>query len=238
MRITLIKKQICILAIALSILVTFPIGASAMPDLSEHVKSISYFVNVGGIFDHEHLEPITTKITSVAELTDFLVAYDDETKVLLSENYDGSFFDDSFLAFIVLMERSGSNQLKVSSVHEKNGLIDIEIERIAPTDGLPNIAFWHIVIEIDRVLVDKDVSVTISTTTGPCVGGHTPKASNCLQCEYCPADLPRSCTSGNLCAYHFGNPSTGIPNITGYMMAMFTFLIMSAGLWGYFVFAQ
>ena len=58
------------------------------------------------------------------------------------------------------------------------------------------------------------LTVTGDDTDPECLDGHTPKASNCLQCENCDATLPRSCTNGNLCAYHFVSPSKDIPDRT------------------------
>ncbi|HZJ76061.1 MAG TPA: hypothetical protein VFD25_05685 [Clostridia bacterium] len=111
---------------------------------------------------HESVKyPILTVIKSSDELLGYFDTYKDKydfrsRKYPASdstigfkdaiEKYDEDFFDNSFLAAVILEEGSGSVRHKISSVTE-SGIISID--RLVPEVVTDDMAEWNILIEIE-----------------------------------------------------------------------------------------
>ena len=175
------------ITIMLSILASFPINAQSQDDMSG-VKNILYFTSgYGNIAPQKNI----VKIISAAELADYYnnniqpfsqgVGYHVENDVFLNSQYNEVFFENSFLVFIELEIESGSTQIQISSVLEKNEIIEVEIKRVLAELSTPDEVYWNIVLEMDKSLSDKDLSLSILSTdsenvpqTGiPNISGYT-----------------------------------------------------------------
>ena len=73
--------------------------------------------------------------------------------------YNDGFFEHKLLLFIILQEGSGSVRHRVESVVSTNGALSVNIARIVPEIGTADMAQWHIALELDKTLSDKEIDV-------------------------------------------------------------------------------
>jgi len=74
--------------------------------------------------------------------------------------YTEEFFRESFLIIFHFEENSGSNWHRVDAVLD-NG--DIYVTRHVPIAGTPDVASWHILLEIDSNIIPKQINLTVTT---------------------------------------------------------------------------
>jgi len=77
--------------------------------------------------------------------------------------YTEEFFQESFLVILFFVENSGSNGHRVDMVLD-NG--DIHVARRVPppwTSGTPDVAGWHIILEVENNIIPKHINLTVTT---------------------------------------------------------------------------
>lgn len=100
-------------------------------------------------FDLEHKEAVYPDTT-----IGFLDACD---------SYDGAFFEENYLVFVLLEEGSGSIRHEVRSVSlTSDDQIGISIDRKVPEVGTDDMAQWHIILELSRdVLIEQSMDIIV-----------------------------------------------------------------------------
>ena len=66
------------------------------------------------------------------------------------QKYDDDFFEKKLLAVVFLKEGSGSIKHKVTSVVKNTEKIDINIKRKSPQTVNAMVAYWYIIIELEK----------------------------------------------------------------------------------------
>ncbi len=129
--------------------------------------------------------PIVTIIKSTDELERYYLdkkdtydlerrteIYSDTTTGFLNaiDKYDNAYFKDSILILILLEEGSGSIRHTVKGAKDKQGLVEIAIERITPEIGTDDMAEWHIMIELKKAdYKASDINVQISDSNNTAI---------------------------------------------------------------------
>ena len=117
-----------------------------------------YYTANNGFYDLERRETVYSD-TSIG----FLDACD---------KYDEAFFEDGYLIFVVLEERSGSVRHNVDSVKGSRSVI-IDIDREVPEVCTDDMAQWHIMVELSREnLVQSSEAVEVYVDNGLVVDGE------------------------------------------------------------------
>ena len=133
--------------------------------------------------DHSDF-PIVTVIDSTRKLKKFHKAdkdlkkyggwsYSDEKYIGTSmkddifKKYNNSFFGEKFLLFVLCYEPSGSIWHEVESVLYENGELTVNIVRTSPLIRDAIISYWYIVIELDKPLSKKGISVIFTNKILP-----------------------------------------------------------------------
>ena len=109
-------------------------------------------------------QPNETRVFSVEDLNNYIYEnyYNDTTIKFDVNKYDETFFKDKFLCFYHVTNVADS-KLEISSVSETTDSVEVEISKYdlyAPSDYVA----WILVLEMDRTLSNKEVSVTTVTT--------------------------------------------------------------------------
>ena len=140
----------------ITVMRTYNMITSVMGGREWDVQYIRTFTNMDGIGS-----PSVTVISSRDELNEALRA---DGLAQAIERYTDSFFEDRYLALVLIQENSGSIRHRVESVDISGYIL---ISRMIPEIGTHDMAQWHIIIEIDAefrpeefnvILVDKPAS--------------------------------------------------------------------------------
>jgi len=166
---TKIFAAICVLALM--------IGGGLYDDRGEEVMHFEAFYYRADSSSYSAAPlPVVVKLSSVAELNDYFErnkdffqferGYFSETSMLVdvfdgNKRFDEVFFEEKFLLFVLLQEGSGSIRHRVDSVLPENGSLVVNIARFVPEIGTADMAHWHLVLVLDRSLVDMDVAVEL-----------------------------------------------------------------------------
>ncbi|MCH5184928.1 MAG: carboxypeptidase regulatory-like domain-containing protein [Oscillospiraceae bacterium] len=115
----------------------------------------AYITNFSG----DVCEGARERIASFDELKNFIPESGDVNGIL--SRYDESFFDDGFLYFHYIYTGSGGDKYNIIRAEETETSIDIEVtrERSGYSDDINS---WVAVLEADKSLYDKDITVTFN----------------------------------------------------------------------------
>ncbi|MCL2496611.1 MAG: cohesin domain-containing protein [Clostridiales bacterium] len=151
------------------------ISVTIAHDLMCYAENLSYYKNTSGYYE----EPYTVKINSVQELNDYyenkikplphaidgygnILLFPIESEIFLNPQYDESFFQHRTLIFAVAAAESGSIRYQLSSIRERNGLLELAIDKIIPEVGTTDMAYWHIAFDMIKVWARYDISLKIN----------------------------------------------------------------------------
>jgi hypothetical protein len=157
----------------------------ALPVYADWSRNLNSYVRNTASFRHstgQHTENMT-KITSVSELSDYyehflefhashINWYDEwiptpfENEVFLNSAYNDCFFEENFLILIRYVHTRNDGVFNRADIFERDGRLNVEIV-ITYTDiliPLP-VAGSYLLIEVDRALVDMELSLTIGNRT-------------------------------------------------------------------------
>lgn len=96
-------------------------------------------------------------------------AYSDTTIGFLDacDQYDGAFFEENYLVFVILQEPSGSISHEITQVlYTGFEQLSISVERELPECGTDDMAAWHLILEISRdyAVAETDVLLYLDGT--------------------------------------------------------------------------
>ena len=152
------------------------------PDIMsyENIKANYYRTNEHGNWNGKKY-PDTVKISSVKELDDYYNMYKDiydfdygydEPKSMSDsvfsnkDEYNDLYFTKNDLLFVLVEHGSGTLRNKVNSLISESNHLYINIEYFNPygkyAGGSDDMAEWHIVLELDKSLSEKDITVNIT----------------------------------------------------------------------------
>ena len=112
---------------------------------------------------------LVNKINSPEQLQDYctdIVSYgtSNNSFKIATKKYDDAFFEKKLLAVVFLKEGSGSVEHKVTSVVKTSEKIDINIKRKSPQIGDAMVAYWYIIIELEKEKVPEDAVFSLNLT--------------------------------------------------------------------------
>lgn len=116
---------------------------------------------------NERSHPRCRLVTSKIELSDYydgnrvLYQYDNTDIKSIFDRYDDEFFESGALILACLEEGSGSIRHEVQSVEIKNGETFVNVHRKVPEAGTCDMAYWTVIIEVEREKLRGDITVLI-----------------------------------------------------------------------------
>jgi hypothetical protein len=125
-------------------------------DATMKSEGVSALLERGGLFPPSTDGIASARVTSKEELDDTYLYV--RTLSFDPGKYDESFFEDKYLYLLMIGESSGGNVIELKSVAETATGIEIEIMRTA-YGMTADIGYWLLVLEVDRTLLDKVISV-------------------------------------------------------------------------------
>lgn len=154
-------KRIIVLSIFITLVLSITFGglSTEAKDNSES-EGVNAFVMCSQYWN----QPNEKRVFSVEDLNNYIYEYyyDDMPIKFDVNKYDENFFKDKFLCFYHVTNVADS-KLKISSVSETTDSVEVEISKYdlyAPSDYVA----WILVLEMDRTLSNKEVSITTVTT--------------------------------------------------------------------------
>lgn len=79
------------------------------------------------------------------------------------EQYNEQYFKDNSLLLVLVQEGSGSYQHDVTSIVDKDDILDINIDTLTPEVFTDDMAEWHIIIELPQSILNvQDCNVVIN----------------------------------------------------------------------------
>ena len=130
--------------------------------------------------------PAVKIIRSANEMSRYLKkeTHMSEELVNACKKYDADYFKEQILTIVLLEEGSGSVRHEVEKVSANNGHAVIQIKSIAPEVGTCDMAWWHILIELEagvQIADEEDVTVFLggrNATDNYTVASHSKGFAN------------------------------------------------------------
>ena len=130
--------------------------------------------------------PAVKIIRSANEMSRYLKkeTHMSEELVNACKKYDADYFKEQILTIVLLEEGSGSVRHEVEKVSANNGHAVIQIKSIAPEVGTCDMAWWHILIELEagvQIADEDDVTVFLggrNATENYTVASHSKGFAN------------------------------------------------------------
>jgi len=124
-----------------------------------HLVNVEYHVQWGGSASFTFTATSTEELTS--HLSESLYHITTYWQGII-EKYDDSFFSSKFLIFIGTSSGHGGRRRQVTSIHDTGDLVEVKIDEYRIEWAFPPTAVdWIIVLEIDRVLLDRTFSIEL-----------------------------------------------------------------------------
>ena len=150
-------SRIAVIAMVVSILGSFQINAQEKHEI-EGINALLMHHN----FYHSNLPP-EARITSIDALEAHSIEYGYRIRFSNDffdmEKYNEAFFDNHFLLIYYWEEGTVSTELNISSIHENDDEILIELMSYTHRPALAMPGSWILILEMDRNYLDRTISI-------------------------------------------------------------------------------
>jgi hypothetical protein len=146
-------------------------------DATMKSDGVSALLEPGGLYPSSNNATYKARIFSREELDS--IDFEVRSPSFDPGKYDKSFFEDKYLYLLPISESSGGNVIELKSVAETAAGIEIDIMRTA-YGMTADIGKWLLILEIDRALLDKVITVAFDGVSTKPERVATIKSGACL----------------------------------------------------------